>query len=198
MLARLLFTLLVVFLPFARPLAAAEEPEARREERAFDLVKAAIALQDKGQHALALEPLDEALALFDHPKILFYKARSLTALKRWRAAVSVWDRLMGSEALKGKQREEVQQGWALAKAELRKAERQEAAASAPPDAARVEASNDLSGRVEVKEPRRGLSTTTWVLIGTGAAAVIGAGLAAIVLQSDGPSAPKDNDTWVLR
>jgi tetratricopeptide (TPR) repeat protein len=211
--AQLSFTLLIFLLAFARPSAASDESDAKRKERAFDLVKAAIALQDDGQHDLALEPLNEALALFDHHKILFYKARSLTALERWQAAYEVWDRLMGSKALKGEQREEVQQGWARAKAEIKRAKRRKAAASAKevspvavkpaapphPTEAHTEASNDLSGSVEVKEQRRGPSTTAWVLIGTGAAAVVGGGLAAILLLRDGgSSSPKDNDTWVLQ
>ena len=202
---QLSFTLLFVLLAFACPAAGADEPEAKRKERAFDLVRAAIALQEEGRYDLALKPLNEAVALFEHPKILFYKARSLTALERWQEAYDVWNRLMGSKALKEEQRDEVQQGWARAMAEIQEAERREAAASAEeasPVVTRkeepVRADNDLSGSVDVKEERRGLSTTTWVLIGTGAAAVVGGGLAAFFLLRDGGSVPADEYTWSVK
>ena len=204
-------TLLLVLLTFARLSVAADGPEAKQQERAFDLVKAAIAFQDEGRHDLALDPLNEALTLFKHPKILFYKARSLTAMERWQEAYDMWDRLMGSNDLKEDQRDEVRQGWVRTKAALEESAPQEVVAipkeapsvavippsSPPPAEARVEAPNDLSGNVDVKEQRSGLSTTTWVLIGTGAAAVVGGGLAAFFLLRDsGPGAAEDK--WVVR
>jgi hypothetical protein len=64
----------------------------------------------------------------------------------------------------------------------------------PPASEPAVAPNDLSGRVEVEE--RGVSATTWALIGTGAAALVAVGVTvAVVLQSD--DAPPAED-MVLR
>jgi hypothetical protein len=63
------------------------------------------------------------------------------------------------------------------------------------------APNDLSGRVDVEaraKASKGLSTTTWVLIGTGAAAVLGGGLAAVLLLRDGGGEGASDVTWTLR
>lgn len=70
-------------------------------------------------------------------------------------------------------------------------------ATAPEPAPVAAAQNDLSGRAEVKK-KKGLSTTAWVLIGTGAAALVGGGLAAFFLLRDGGSIAADDDTWVVR
>lgn len=68
--------------------------------------------------------------------------------------------------------------------------------STPRVAEPTAASNDLSGRVEVRK-KKGLSTTAWVLIGTGAAALVGGGLATYFLLRNGSSVAPDDDTWVV-
>ena len=122
--------LLLLTLAPAPPARADEEPRAKQKERAFHLVKAAVAFQDEGQHELALEALAEAADLFGHPKILFYKARSLTALGHWQAGYNLWDRLMGHAALKEDQLVEVRDGWVRCKAALKEAKERAAATTA--------------------------------------------------------------------
>ena len=67
------------------PLAAAGQPTkpANPEKEAVALVKQAIPLQQEGRHEEALVLFTKAANLSSHPKMLFLKARSQFALKRF-------------------------------------------------------------------------------------------------------------------
>jgi hypothetical protein len=70
---------------YAAPAYAKAEPD-EREVAAVTLVKEAIALQRSGDHEAAVRLLEEAWTIDAHPKILFFKARSLMVLERWSEA----------------------------------------------------------------------------------------------------------------
>lgn len=60
------------------------------EERAVELILDAQKLQEAARHDQALKLLEDAWALFPHPKVLFFKARSLMALGRYDEARSTY------------------------------------------------------------------------------------------------------------
>jgi hypothetical protein len=186
--------LLLLTLTPARTARAEGEPGAKQKERAFHLVKAGLALQEEGKHDLALEALTEAAEIFEHPKILFYKARSLTAQEHWQAGYDLWDRLMGHEALKEDQLVEVRDGWVRCKAALREAPAATTAAIAPvaapvdvptpapiaaPAPSPVEAPVDLRAPSDMA-PSDGPGVLVWSLVGGGGA--LTAGGAALLIQ----------------
>jgi tetratricopeptide (TPR) repeat protein len=70
--------------------ATSSNPAAARE-----LTDRAIAAQTAGQHVEALALLDEALALLDHPKIRYFRAKSLLALGRRAEALAAFRTLAG-------------------------------------------------------------------------------------------------------
>jgi hypothetical protein len=72
---------LLLWLPLA--LDAQEE---LRTDLAIQQVMQAIKMQEKGRHEQAIPVFDSAWSLDAHPKILFFKARSLMALERWEEA----------------------------------------------------------------------------------------------------------------
>jgi hypothetical protein len=74
-------TFLASVLP--RTLAAAAPTDEDRARQAVAMALEGKALQEKGRHQEALKLLEEAWAVSPHPKILFYKGRSLVALKRY-------------------------------------------------------------------------------------------------------------------
>jgi hypothetical protein len=71
-------------------------PLTEREKRAVALVKEAVGLQRQGQHARAVEILDEAWTVDPHPKVLFYKGRSLMQLERFEEARSLYQMIKRS------------------------------------------------------------------------------------------------------
>jgi hypothetical protein len=179
--------LALVWPGLSRTAFAGEDLDKHNKERAFHLVKAAVDLQSEGKHVMALEALTEASLLYQHPKIMFYKARSLTALSKWQVAFDVWDGLMGDEALKESQLVEVRDGWVLCKQKSKEetapngaplAHQLEPAAkldlshdeSSPTDRAEVSSDKDL--HVEVAASK-GNSVLSWSLIGGGAAGALG-------------------------
>lgn len=182
---------------FFRPAGAAPGTDEKARERAFQLTKAGVDLQKEGKHELALDALTEAAQVFDHPKILFYKARSLTALERWQEAFELWDRLMGQGGLKDKQLVAVREGWVRCKQELKEdtkggASSQEAAPKSaggalaaplvlPPSrpTPRVVVP-EQSATVTTKDSARGRRTLGWSLVGGGGA--LGVGGAALLVQ----------------
>jgi hypothetical protein len=71
--------------------AAAQTPgEAEPETKAIALVQRAIPLQLEERHDEALVLLDRAATLSSHPKVLFLRARSLFALRRYEEARSLY------------------------------------------------------------------------------------------------------------
>ena len=73
------------------PIRPAHAQPDEREVAAVTLVKEAIALQRSGDHEAAVRLLDEAWTIDAHPKILFFKARSLMVLERWAEAHELYE-----------------------------------------------------------------------------------------------------------
>jgi tetratricopeptide (TPR) repeat protein len=85
---------LLFLLTFA---STARSDDLARKTRAVALIKQALPMQDAGRHEEAIRLLDESWATFAHPKALFYKGRSLVALKRWDAAQVLYEQIRASK-----------------------------------------------------------------------------------------------------
>lgn len=112
----LALSLLVVF--GARPALAGKADE----EAAFQLVQVGVDLQGKGDHETALGVFDRALKLFEHDKIVFYKARSLLALGRYEEARKLFRLVEASPHLKPEQRTEATTNLAACDRQLKRTE----------------------------------------------------------------------------
>jgi tetratricopeptide (TPR) repeat protein len=99
--------------------AIAGPADVNPKKKAIDLVKLGIELQTEGRHELALSAFDEAWSYEAHPKVLFYKARSLMALKRFSDARDAYLRLQSESSLKGGQSAEIAVNLAEAVEQLR-------------------------------------------------------------------------------
>ena len=75
---------------FAASAVAQPAPEADPEEAAIALVVQAMDLQSQSRHEEALVLLENAAAFSSHPKVLFLKARSLFALRRYEEAQATY------------------------------------------------------------------------------------------------------------
>ncbi len=73
---------------------------------ALQLTERGIELQKAGQHARAVALFDAALAEYDHPKIRYFRAKSLRALARYDEAIAEFDRIK-DEPQVAKYRDEV-------------------------------------------------------------------------------------------
>ena len=80
---RLLGWLVLVALVLAAPPAMAGDPLLARQ-----LTDRGIELQQKGQHDAAIRIFDAALIETDHPKIHYFRAKSLRALSRREEAIA--------------------------------------------------------------------------------------------------------------
>jgi hypothetical protein len=99
--------LLILLLGLAARALPARAGDEGDELAAFQLLKAGVELQAKQDHAAALVIFERALAVHTHPKILFYQARSLMELERFREARAIYFTIQGNTALKPEQRDEV-------------------------------------------------------------------------------------------
>lgn len=91
-----------------------------QQKRAVALTKAGIAKQKAGEHAEALDDFNEAWGYAPHPKILFYKGRSLMALEDYEEARDVYLKLRDNPALKDAQLREAEANLSLCAAELKR------------------------------------------------------------------------------
>jgi hypothetical protein len=115
----LLLVLLFAATALAPRLATALPPDDADKEKAFQLVKLGLDMVKKGKHELAVDAFGEAWSLFKHPKILFYKGRSLMALERWEASLAVFQLIQDDPDLKAEQQNEVAASIAMAESRLR-------------------------------------------------------------------------------
>jgi len=195
--------LLVVGLPGA---SQAQDDKAR----AAALAESAVVLSRSGDYAEALALFEKAYALDPAPTLLYNIGRVAEKTGDLGKATKALEGYLAVEtdpAMRGKA-EDALRSIAERRAEAARTEPAPAAASplARPEASApapivVEgpgqrAANDLSGHAPVQ--RRGLSTTSWVLIGVGAAAIVGGGIAAAVLLARGGGPAAADDTWTLR
>ena len=102
-------------------LPAAAETDVKRAKLAIEKVQAAVALQKQSRHLEAIGLFDAAWALSPHPKVLFFKTRSLMALERFEEALSDY-RLIQKNAhdLEPEKLREVQKNVGICEEALRK------------------------------------------------------------------------------
>lgn len=199
------------------PAARAQMTDAERAQAAVTRVKQGIALQQAGKHEEALPLFEQAWSLAPHPKSLFYKARSLMALKRYDDARATYQLIRKNRMdLEEDKLKEVEANLAVCEQQI--AIKQpvpvlpaEASAKAGPGP--VPASPVVTAPKPATAPSANLASTTtptpatekkggnaltWWLVGGGAAALVIGGVVTGVLLAtkSGGESPADK-VWPL-
>ena len=209
------------------PAVRAQMTDADRAQAAVMRVKQGIALQQAGKHDEALPLFEQAWSLAPHPKSLFYKARSLMALKRYDEARATYllIRKNGMD-LEADKLKEVEANLALCESQV--ALKQPIAPShaeaapvpaptpvspvvakpAPPAPSHVEGVASKASGAELastSDPtqapasEKSKSALTWWLVGGGAAALLlGSVVTGVLLATkSGGGEPAPNKVWSL-
>ena len=81
-------------------LYATQQPDAQAIKKVRSLMDKGIELQHEDKHTEAIKKFDRAYKLLPHPKILFYKGKSLYALKKYEKALKLYETIIENEKVK--------------------------------------------------------------------------------------------------
>ena len=201
LIAALFAVLLVV------PTARAQMTDADRAQAAVARVKQGMALQQAGKHEEALPLFEQAWSLAPHPKSLFYKARSLMALKRYDDARATYQLIRKNRMdLEDDKLKEVEANLALCEQQVVLKQPtpvpalvSPVVAKPAPEAAKPAAADLASTAAPLPAPARKSNALTWWLVGGGVGALVVGGVVTGVLlatKGGGGEAPADK-VWSL-